>query len=229
MQAAAAPGVAVARAEAARPKEPADPKLKRERLLAMLSAIFGLNVEGWLQFGLERPIFTLVHDGGKRLRIGSVSAVVRDDGAFREAVYLQTGHVVPPVGKKRWPTVLEALAAIRELNEAEDATTLAAVRGIVEAYLAIDQFDRREAAVPLGRPFVDNGQVWVSVPSLFRHANLHSGERWDRQTLFSALTDLGWGPQVVHVGSVTRRYWSAPVEAWRHCLPMLRAVVGDSD
>lgn len=221
VEAAAATVTAVKRAEAAKPAA-VEPKLKRERLLAMLSAVFGLNVEGWLQFGLERPIFTLVHDGGKRLRIGSVSAVVRDDGAFREAVYLSTGHVVPPVGKKRWPTVLEALAAIRDLDEAEDATTLIAVRGIVEAYLTNEQFDQKMMAVPMGKPFIEGGRVSISVPALFRHANLLSGERWERLVLFSNLKDLGWTPQRVYVGDGERRYWSAPVDEWRHCMKFMR-------
>ena len=166
-----------------------------QKILGSLSSAFGVKVEAWVQFGREKPIYSLVLSGGIEVKIGGVAAVVESDKAFRQAIYAQTGHVVPPVGRARWPGVVEALAKIVTVHEAEDATDVASVRAGVEAYVRTAdryQASQRDLSCDEGKTVIEDGWIYIYFEHFRKWLNFRSGDRWDKPTLLNAMRLSGF-------------------------------------
>lgn len=166
-----------------------------QKILGSLSAAFGVKVDAWVQFGREKPIYSLVLAGGIEIKIGGVAAVVESDKAFRQAIYAQTGHVVPPVGRARWPGVVEALARIVTVHEAEDATDVASVRAGVEAYVrGADRYQasQRDLSCDEGKTLIEDGWIYIYFENFRKWLNFRSGDRWDKPTLLNAMRLTGF-------------------------------------
>lgn len=204
-------------ADESKARQPAQRELTRDEILAQLSNVFGLPVAGWIQTGTERPIFSLQLVGGKRIEIGSTSEVLRNDMAFRAAIYSEIGTVMEHVPKKAWAGICESLAKIRELEDSEDLKEKTVARSGIDEYLRRKGYyeaKQRDVACIEGAAFVDDASVYVVIDSLIKWLNLHTGVRWDRRKLVNAMKSLGF--ECIEVAysprenyRTNRRYWRA--------------------
>lgn len=194
---------------------PATPS-EREVILGKLSAVFGVRVLGWIQFGHERPIYTLILDGDRKIRVGGADAILKNDAAIRRAVYSQTGHVVEPVRGREWRGVCHSLARIAEVEEVHDATEAVQARSGIAAFLAkrgVMPKENRDLACQQGNPFAEEDWLlYVHADTARRWMNIHTANRWENADFLNAIRMLGFRQRTVHYNNragsrSTKSYW----------------------
>lgn len=194
---------------------------EREKIIGLLSSVFGVRVQDWIQFGRETPIYTLILAGSIEIKIGGVNAVVECDRAFRQRIYAQTGYVMPGVPRARWKGVVEALAKIVTVHEAEDATDKATVMVGIDRYIRTVDFyagDRRDLACIDCSPFTDDGWLYIHVESLVFRLNMRGGAKWEKSGLLDTMRKIGFKQKTVHFAQgdtrSTRSYWRCDMQVF---------------
>lgn len=226
----------LAHATAAAPaggQPPASSAERRRQHLDALSHSLGIRVDGWIQLGLENPIYVLVYDGGKRMQIGSARDVVHSDSVMRQVIYSHTGVCLQPTKPFVWRGTCERLAAIRELHLAESSENMAAMREQIERYFGQCDFPPKGHAMLRGAAFIDGGKVWLSMATLLRWVNQFGGERWQRRWLYATIRELGFVEELVQSRvdgrKIGKRYWGADARFWATSLPDVPGVPVISD
>ncbi|MDE2102615.1 MAG: hypothetical protein KGL39_35545, partial [Patescibacteria group bacterium] len=192
----------------------------RATILGKLSKVFGVEVARWLQFGEEEPIYTLVLADGRAVRIGSAHDVINGDAKFRAGILAACRVMMPPVPRKLWARVCQALTKIVEVDASPDSTEVVAVRSLLELYLEreLSHHERnRDIACAERIPWIEDGEINLSIESLLQWVARHRPEKWRRRDLLNALKSAGFRYRVVayslseHRRS-SRSVWAASME-----------------
>lgn len=196
----------------------AAPVSGRQATLGKIGAVLGVAVERWIQFGKEKPLYSLVLAGGREIKIGSASAVLESDKAFRAAIYIETGLVMAHVKGKAWAGVCEALATICEIRDPIDATTIEVLRGQIREYMEkrdVYASHQRDIACASCHTFTDeDDRVHLNLGAFRKYLGRHSQDKWGLVELLNAMRILGF--EECHVAyhrdekRTTRRYWRSP-------------------
>lgn len=195
--------------------------------LASLSAVFGVQVAGWIQSGIEKPLYSLLLADGRDIPIGPPSAVLDGCKGIQAALYTHLGHTMEPVKAKAWIGVCRSLAAIREVHEAIESTDAETVRHAITDYLRRKDYygsSQKDLAAQEGAPFIEGDRIYLSLMSLRKSMSLHVSDRFTRPQLCEAMRRLGFEPNVVaHAipGSdkrTSRLYWRGPIEQFESAI-----------
>ena len=145
-----------------------DSETQREALLGALNAALGVRVEGLVCYMAE-PCFYELKANGSTLRVGGVENLMNYQKV--RALCIDQLAIVLPSKVEGWDSILKALTTIRETaNVGEEGTD----RGVLEVALENLFNSRRgtkvgydiEAAVAHQRPFIKNGDVYITIGAL---------------------------------------------------------------
>ncbi len=205
----------------------------RDKTLGELSRIFGVQVDAWIQFGKQNPLYTLVLKDGTQIAIGDADAVTSGDKAFMGPLYAETAVRMKHVDKKAWPGVCRLLGEIRTLIDAGDAGEVESVRYGIEEYLAFTGYfagERIDSACTDGEPFVRNGQLHVFCEPIRRWLNIHTGEKWRKKQVLEAMRMIGFSQITIAYNApggkrTSRFYWQIDVTTFAAALAQYEAGV----
>lgn len=174
---------------------------RKAKDLELLSAVFGVRIERWVQFGKEKPIYRLELVNGVQIKIGTVAAVTDNYRAFSRAIYAETGFVMEPVSKKTWAGVLAALTRVVEIVEAPDASQHVTVRSAVEFYLQKQNVygaGQEDMACREAAPFNSAGILHIPLEPMRRWFTMHGLDRWEKHELLDSLHSIGFKRTAIH-------------------------------
>lgn len=187
------------------------------RARELLRDALGVPLKRVVQRGSEygRETIYLELDGDEEVCLGAGKKLLIYH-EVRSAIAIQTGILIG-VPVKRWPRVCEWLLAIRSVREIPDETSAQRLLAVLDQYLEdIHVHDRTPKNVQSRRPFVADGQLYISMADVARWLR-NRRERFDR--LHAVLDQFGWcTKQVACAGHLegrrsTRSYWHAPLDS----------------
>lgn len=196
---------------------------QREYDKKMLSDTLKVPVARWIQVGLETPIYTLVLEGGKQIKIGGESAVVTDSKKMIERIFSESHRVVPPIKKGLWPGVLAALCRIVEVVESPELKSsemaLFGIRSYIQAQSCAKTPEGISHAFSQGGAVLHEQQLWVCVQTVTMWLQIHGGTKWTNGDFINAIRQLGFDRKSakyrnVNGQSSTKSYWVGPAQSF---------------
>lgn len=195
----------------------------RKKHVAFLRVCLGAPLARWIRSGVEEPQFALVVDDGERVPVGGVAAVM-SARQFGLVLYARFGVVLAPVVvKKKWDSVLAALHAILEVEDAvgphaELLEQVAAYVGDHRAWKVDEEIEERtRLAKQAGGPWLladSRGEfVCVQTSGMQQWLQVH-GSRLSLEEIRRAFRSLGIQSTECWVQvdgrRLRRHYWLVP-------------------
>lgn len=147
----------------------------RDRIVRNLSNVFGVEIEGWIQYGLDDPLYSLALANGEDCRIGNARDVLSGSIAFQAAIYARCQCSMQPVSRRAWPGVCQSLAEIVTVVAPDDSKREIVVVNDVESYLSRAEFyteDGKAIACSEKAPMLVGGVVYIFFDKFFAWLNL---------------------------------------------------------
>jgi hypothetical protein len=169
------------------------------------------------QFGREedKTRYVLALEDGREVQM--TPAALIDPRSFQRALMTATGHVMGVPKLAEWTAAIRVLLRIAETVEDEEDTTTGELRDALVLYTLHSLRPRREDdAIESRLPFLDDGRVYVHVPSLLTWMQ-SSRQSWRKPDLLTALRRAGFVrstvPFTTHEGGrSSASYYAGPAE-----------------
>jgi len=157
-------------------KEPAyiPPDDNPEENRKFLSDKLGLSVSALIKHGSDDSLYKLKLSDDRIIDIGPIK-MLASMTSFRNRIFDAAGIYLRKLNQKNWPDILDALNSITVLERHEDEDDIAQWTHWVCRYLSNTNLEGKEAGLPAGKPFVENGHYYMSIGSFidWLRINLH--------------------------------------------------------
>ena len=134
----------------------------------------GLSVSALIKHGTDDSLYKLKLSDARIIDIGPIK-MLASMTSFRNRIFDAAGIYLRKLNQKNWPDILDALNSITVLERHEDEDDLAQWINWVGKYLGWVNQESKEAGLPAGKPFVENGKYYLSIGSFidWLRINLH--------------------------------------------------------
>lgn len=194
----------------------------------LLSSALEVTVHRFIQWQGNESTFVLeVGDPPKQLILGPATTIF-SPARVREK-FLEAGIPIPRIlwastqggrGKKsKWPSLVTALQAIMETEQAEDDVLAARLEAGLRSYLHTSlygaTYSKEEIveAVSTNRPLVYKGSVAINIARFRKFLHDEFDYKISPQALHATLKEMGWTPHRLHVAAgVAGRYMMLPMD-----------------
>lgn len=198
----------------------------RARIFEKARGVFGLPIVKFLQNGEEDDArFSFVLADGSRVLLGGGSDL-EDQRKIRGRIYPITGKFPKLLKAAAWAKMFEELGAVREIIPNEETGRDGRFAALLYEYLsdktgavtaALRSSSQWKQSVPVGDPFIKDGQLFVCVSSIEAYVRSTYARRTDCRELWTILPEWGFVniSVKVRVGGreIARRYWACPIDS----------------
>lgn len=193
-------------------------ELTRADYLQRLSMTFKVPVAGWIQVGREAPVYTLILNDGRSIRIGTEAQVFDKCDHFIRRLYSETHEPLERMTAALWTNTLRGLGKIVEVIDVPEVSSTGQARNTIRAYIesmTVEDRDEQHRCMAIQRsdPYHDGCRLYIHVPSTVKWANQHGGvQKWTQPEFVAAINQLGFKQEVVHYQATngkktTKSYW----------------------
>lgn len=208
------------------PEEKPKDNLTRADYLQRLSLVLKVPVAGWVQIGYEQPVYTLILNDGRSIRIGSEAQVFDKCDHFLRRLYSVTHEPMARKTAAEWTNILKGLGQIVEVIEVPEVTAseqaYASIRDCLERSHVEERGDEfRDRAIQNNEPFHEGRWLYLHVPATVKWANQHGGNiKWTQPDFVAAITQLGFKQEGLHYVAANGRrshksYWHCADERFK--------------
>lgn len=161
-------------------EDPPDPEGERRKLLDMVGGRLGIDIERFVKFDGDEPLFAFMLRDGRTIHLGGAAALATF-GSVKNAVLAHTHQVLEPLKRERWEPVLKALMLCVEVLDTGVAGHPARiVETVIANYLerqgarlsripadAASKQDARGGPCSMKQPFVEGDHVYLFLEPLY--------------------------------------------------------------
>ncbi len=192
-------------------------KMERAAALQVLAQTVPLPIDRVICLGSDDGHYRLVLTSGQQVDLGKFDAVEKQP-LWRRLVAEQTSMYLAPIPGKAWNKVVEALIALKEVEENTDSNTTTETQqwlrefasNLLKSGLSYDIIRRNES-------FYQDTQLHVSISKFLAHVKVKYNPSMTQAGLAQRLRMIGWAQTSITLPdaagkTLTQTYWKQEEE-----------------